>query len=869
MRADERVHADASEIRLNSELQNFNKANAVSMQPATPTSTLRPTYAARIPSSRPPSPRRAAINARIPPNSFLRLFVGALAIAASRSWVLGHSEEGSGGAGWLVLTYWAFRVFDEARLIWSGPRRRGSTSLGQERWQNMLAKSGTLAIQSLSFFVALERLGPFQIAIIGYTASVLGSAKPSNIRSAATMAPITIASIYVLVQVYLAHDHVPILITFVYALSTLVIEAGLLRSVRPVQYQDKDAQKTHVALRRTIASAGIAVAVIFGLFLTGTLPLPIPLSSTTSQLVGSFFAAFLVPYIPFSFSASSPSPSSIHLKSSRDKSIFLAILPLLQFFALHPMPTAIDVLALLPLAVISVWSVGTPKAQSEGTWSFPNQALSTARTKYSFLSILPPKWRPHFQTIMSSPTSSKIFYFLLLNLAYMGVQMVYGVFTNSLGLISDAIHMLFDCLGIAVGLWASVAATWKPDGRYTFGYTRVETLSGFANGCFLILISVFIMFEAIQRVYDPPEMETQQLLLVSGIGLAINLFGMWATGGHHHHGHGHDHGHAHSHSTHDHSHHLQDHSHDHSHASSQVAAPPRLQKRKSSGVLSSGAVTPISSGRATPANHEEGHVHGGGHHEHEESNGHQHHAHKHDDHTHTHTPPPKAHSHSHDCDRDRSHSYAHAHDDHDHSHNHDDHHDHAHSHNMRGVFLHVLADTLGSVGVIVSTILIRFTGWTGFDPIASLFIAALIMASVIPLVIDTGRVLCLDSGEVTEGEVRKALAELSNIDGLANYAAPRFWPRCEGEIVGSIHIQLAPAPSSFDPGRHGTPPNHSHSHSHAHGKNGEVIYSNVARVVARVEKVLKKRIRGLSELVVQVEGGSEKSFCTCMTGGGK
>jgi zinc transporter 5/7 len=42
--------------------------------------------------------------------------------------------------------------------------------------------------------------------------------------------------------------------------------------------------------------------------------------------------------------------------------------------------------------------------------------------------------------------------------------------------------MLFDCLGLGVGLWASVAATWKPDGVYTFGYARVETLSGFANG---------------------------------------------------------------------------------------------------------------------------------------------------------------------------------------------------------------------------------------------------------------------------------------------------------------------------------------------------------------------------------------------------
>jgi zinc transporter 5/7 len=56
---------------------------------------------------------------------------------------------------------------------------------------------------------------------------------------------------------------------------------------------------------------------------------------------------------------------------------------------------------------------------------------------WSLRSLLPPPWRPHLQTILRTPTSSRIFYFLLLNLAYMGVQMAYGVLTNSLGLISD------------------------------------------------------------------------------------------------------------------------------------------------------------------------------------------------------------------------------------------------------------------------------------------------------------------------------------------------------------------------------------------------------------------------------------------------
>lgn len=69
-----------------------------------------------------------------------------------------------------------------------------------------------------------------------------------------------------------------------------------------------------------------------------------------------------------------------------------------------------------------------------------------------------------------------------------------------------------------------------------YSYVRVETLSGFANGVFLVLISIFIVFEAIQRLIDPPEMNTNQLLTVSVLGLAVNLVGMFATG-HHHHGH--------------------------------------------------------------------------------------------------------------------------------------------------------------------------------------------------------------------------------------------------------------------------------------------------------------------------------------------
>lgn len=88
-------------------------------------------------------------------------------------------------------------------------------------------------------------------------------------------------------------------------------------------------------------------------------------------------------------------------------------------------------------------------------------------------------------------------------------------------------------------------------------YNRIETISAFFNGIFLVLISISIVMEAIQRLLDPPEMNTQRLLLVSFVGLVVNLVGIFAFNHGHAHGHGgHDHGHGHSHG----------HGHDHGHS---------------------------------------------------------------------------------------------------------------------------------------------------------------------------------------------------------------------------------------------------------------------------------------------------------------
>ncbi|KAI0820393.1 cation efflux family-domain-containing protein [Trametes gibbosa] len=523
---------------------------------------------------------------------------------------------------------------------------------------------------------------------------------------------------------------------------------------------------------------------------------------------------------------------------------------------------------------------------------------ASASTYYATTSRL---MRAYLKDILSNPESRKIFYFLMLNMCYMLVQMLYGIWTNSLGLISDAIHMAFDCMAIGVGLIASVMARWPPNERFTYGYGRIETLSGFANGIFLILISVFIVFEAIQRLLDPPEMNTSQLLLVSSLGLGVNLFGMFAMGGHHHGGHSHSHGHSHGPSVpptpltatmihdHDHSHSLDDHghshghddhnhshSHDHGHGPTLSHIEPSCPSPGSPSYSHSHTHT-----HTQPPPTSDAHEHA---HSHSQTSAS---AHSHS-HTHSHpashpddTPAPGRHldlvdvpsspsspHHSPTSPHASSHAHAHTHAQahlapdgaispltpsyrfghdahfethhahsapnlHDHSHVHD----HAHEgHSTTCAATHPLIpstsqDTLGSVGVIVSTLLIQLYGWTGFDPIASLFIAILIAASVVPLVIDTGKVLALDL-DTREKSIQGALSELAPIEGLASYTTPRFWPKDSASIIGTIHIQLA------------------HSASPA-------IRAGRTRTSSdRVDKLLRSRIPGLEELTIQVEESS-------------
>lgn len=287
------------------------------------------------------------------------------------------------------------------------------------------------------------------------------------------------------------------------------------------------------------------------------------------------------------------------------------------------------------------------------------------------------RWREKaigwIRLILSDSNSRNLLGFLLLNLTFAFVELFYGVWTNSLGLISDSFHMFFDCTGLMAGLVATVITKWKANDKYSFGYVRAETLAGFINGLFLLFISFFIFSEAVERLVEPPEVKHERLLVVSILGFIVNLVGIFVF------------------------------------------------------------------------------QHGGA-----------------------------GHGHSHDGGHDGGHG-----------------HSHGHSHGgegslvMQGVFLHILADTLGSVGVIISAILMQLFGWMIADPVCSIFIALLIALSVGSLIADSVAILMQRSPKALDHSLPDAYQKVMQLEGVQGVHETHFWTLCSNYYCGGLKLEVA------------------------------------------------------------------------------
>ncbi|HEY79028.1 MAG TPA: cation transporter [Dehalococcoidia bacterium] len=115
---------------------------------------------------------------------------------------------------------------------------------------------------------------------------------------------------------------------------------------------------------------------------------------------------------------------------------------------------------------------------------------------------------------------------LAIVLGVMVAEIIGGVFSGSLALLGDAGHMLVDALALGLSLLAMTLARRPATATKTFGYHRFEILAALANGTILILVSIYIFYEAYQRFLEPPAIRTPLMLIVATIGLLANLGGL-------------------------------------------------------------------------------------------------------------------------------------------------------------------------------------------------------------------------------------------------------------------------------------------------------------------------------------------------------
>lgn len=120
--------------------------------------------------------------------------------------------------------------------------------------------------------------------------------------------------------------------------------------------------------------------------------------------------------------------------------------------------------------------------------------------------------------------ASRLWWSLALITGFLVVQVVVGLATNSLALLSDAGHMATDALGLGMALAAIVAANRASRAAHrTFGLYRLEILAALANAVLLFAVAGYVLFEAARRLDDPPEVSSLPVLIVGVLGLAVNL----------------------------------------------------------------------------------------------------------------------------------------------------------------------------------------------------------------------------------------------------------------------------------------------------------------------------------------------------------
>ncbi|KAL6942184.1 hypothetical protein ACO0QE_003350 [Hanseniaspora vineae] len=436
----------------------------------------------------------------------------------------------------------------------------------------------------------------------------------------------------------------------------------------------------------------------------------------------------------------------------------------------------------------------------------------------------------------------RIIALLGLDTVFFLIEIIVGYSVHSLALIADSFHMLNDIFSLIIALWAvRVSKNAKPDAIYTYGWKRAEILGALVNAVFLIALCVSILIEAIQRFFEPQEIGNPKLILgVGTAGLVSNLIGLALFHGD---GHGHSHGHSHGgfseSASHGHGdieqglhddHHASGHGHSHDeetahqHADSGLTAatnnnndPSRSQspsyQTRSETTSITGSETihellpstivskydnQIVSPILSPVDRS-----------------HQRHGNSKNLGTDNENAPllaNKQHGNTYSSGVNADQVTSKLNNENLHSSENKSDHGHSHSHgsktgkaakkqksmNMHGVWLHVLGDALGNVGVILSGLFIWKTdySWRFYaDPVVSLVITVIIFGSALPLAMKASKILLQATPSTVSADLVKE--EILQIEGVISVHDFHIWNLTESFYIASLHVEIGKNPDDF------------------------------------------------------------------------
>lgn len=126
-------------------------------------------------------------------------------------------------------------------------------------------------------------------------------------------------------------------------------------------------------------------------------------------------------------------------------------------------------------------------------------------------------------------TERNIFIAFILNLAFSIFEFVGGIFTGSVAIISDAIHDIGDATSVGISYFLERKSKKQPDEKYTYGYARYSVIGGVITTLILLVGSIIVIFNAVNRIINPSEINYSGMIIFAIFGVVVNFIAAYFT----------------------------------------------------------------------------------------------------------------------------------------------------------------------------------------------------------------------------------------------------------------------------------------------------------------------------------------------------